>query len=67
MRALTAYMKDGDRSKGRASCFASFDLKEKDELNFIFQINRGKTSSAARNQRKATTFAFFLSQSFFYG
>ena len=64
MRALTAYMKDGDRSKGRASCFALFDLKEKDELNVIFQINRGKTFSAARNwinfvpQREVTTFAF---------
>ena len=30
----------------RVSCFASVDLKEKDEFNRFFQIDRGKTDIA---------------------
>ena len=48
----------------RASRFASVDLEKKVEFNHFFQINRGKTASAARDgtnsvpQPDATTFAF---------
>ena len=46
------------------ACFASVDLEEKDEFNRFFQIDRGKTDSAAKNltnsvpQIDETTFAF---------
>ena len=33
----------------RNSYFASVALQEKDEFNLFFQINRGKTATAARN------------------
>ena len=47
-----------------ASYFASVDLKEYEEFNLFFQIDWGKTASAARSwmnsvpQTDATTFAF---------
>ena len=47
----------------RASCFDLVYLKEKVEFILFYQINRGKTASAARNgtnfapQTDATTFA----------
>ena len=46
----------------RDRCFASVDLKEKDEFNFFVQIDRGKTANQELNtfcpQTEATTFAF---------
>ena len=56
----------------RASCFASDDVEETVEFVLFFQIDRGKTDSAARNwtnfapQTDATTFTL-LSPSFFCG
>ena len=77
--AQVSIKKDGNRRQGkgrrvclegkicsipcRTSCFASVDLKEKDEFNLFFKIDRGKIASAARNwinsvpQTDATTFA----------
>ena len=33
----------------RGRCFVSVDLEEKDELQVLYQIDRGKTASAAKN------------------
>ena len=48
----------------RVSCFASVDLKEKDEFNHFFQIDRGKTASAAR--RRDDLCLVFLFHPFFH-
>ena len=46
-----------------SSCFVSVDMQEKVEFILFFQIDRGKTASAARNWMN---FPLLLSPSFFY-
>ena len=57
-------------TEAKANVVASVWGPELDEFNLFFQIDQGKTASAARNlinsvpQTAATTFAFALSPSF---